>query len=324
MWKLQLYAVLILLLFISNTSFAKQEKQLGLEGDVTVGMMFINSANNLNPNSSSRYLDNLSSSPEKEFTAIPLIMPELKYVFNSPAELTWYLTSNPPIDEAGTFGIISGLGYPVKGFAYIDGGFFYMPFGEAWKNPYVVGGAREETDQLIWGAQLAANKILGSNFRTKFVYVNDSVEDDEIGQIFPQMLRDGEVYSIAASYDFLEPGPYSLRPRISFRKGKYDGESNSFSKFKADIKGRYIAGKLFLMPQIFYSYKENDEVDPIFNRTRKEHGIGISVVVNYANLFGYDHLALRGMAGYSKGEANEDFYDTESLYGGLGIVWVFK
>lgn len=154
--------------------------------------------------------------------------------------------------------------------------------------------------------------------------MQENVEDDDLALLFPELARDGELYQLSLSYSILGDSAFPLRPSFSLRRGAYDGDSSSFVKVVADLSGRYQSGRLTLIPKIVYSYKEHDEEDPIFASTRNEHGYSFGLVANYRELFGIKSLALRGIAGYSRGDANEDFYDTESLFGGLGLVYLFK
>lgn len=294
-----------------------------ITGEITGGVIIINSGNNLNPNGSSRYLDDINSGADRKTSFIGALLPEVNYKFGEERQLGWYLNSTPPIDEAGQFALLSGLTYNRAGVGFFEAGMFYVPFTELWKNPYLTDGPRDETDVTTWGAQFAFNKIFGSNFRVRLVYLSEDVEDDDIGELFPDLKRDGQIYNISLSYDINVSKTFSLRPRFSVRQGDYDGDSSSFVKYKFDLSGRYGTGRLFFMPRVFYSYKQHDEVDPIFNTTRKQHGFGIGGAVNYAQLFGNPSLALRGFGGYSMGEATEDFYDTESFFIGAGLVYLF-
>lgn len=300
-----------------------QKQEDALTGEVTAGVIVIHSGNNLNPKGSSRKLDDLTSSAGKQTSVIPAILPEVNYKFGQDQQMGWYFNSRPPIDEAGEFALLSGFTYNRPDVGFFEIGGFYVPFNELWKNPYLVGEPRDETDVTTWGAQFAFNKILGSNFRMRLVYLSDDVEDDEIADLFPDLARDGQIYNLSLSYDVTVSKTISLRPRFSIRKGDYDGDASSFIKYKADFSGSYRAGRLFIMPRLYYSYKQHDEVNPIFGTTRKQHGFGIGGAVNYGQLFGNPSLALRGFGGYSQGAANEDFYDSESFFIGTGLVYKF-
>lgn len=315
-------ALLPALLFPA-TSFGQEPPAGGLSTELTAGIIFIDNGNNLNPNGSKPYLSNLDNAPKRELTVIPALVPELTYRFGSSKQFAWYLNGRAPMDEAGSFALSTGMNSKVPGIAAFSLGFFYVPFAEAWKNPYLVNEGREETDVFIWGGQFTAGRILDSPLELQIAALSEDVEDDDLAKLFPQLGRDGEIYHISTSYGIFTKSTFPLTPKLSFRMGEYDGDSSSFSKVKAEISGRYLAGRLFLMPTIFYSYKEYDEKDPIFDAKREENGFGFSLMTKYNGLFNIEPLGLMALIGYSRGEANEDFYSTESLICGLGLSFRF-
>jgi len=334
-------------LLLPATSFGQDSPADGLSTELTAGIFFIDSGNNLNPNGSKPYLSSLDDAPKRELTVIPALVPELTYRFGGDKQFAWYLNSRPPMDEAGSFALSTGMNSKLPGIATFDFGLFYVPFAEVWKNPYLVNEGRKETDVFIWGGQFTAGRILdsplgreetdvltwGGQFTAgrildwplelQIAALSEDVEDDDLAKLFPQLGRDGEIYNISTSYGFFQKSAFPLTPKLSFRKGEYDGDSSSFSKVKAEISGRYLAGRLFLLPTLFYSYKEYDEKDPIFDATREENGFGFNLIAKYNGLFNNESLGLMALVGYSRGEANEDFYTTESLVCGLGLSYRF-
>ncbi len=317
-----LLALLPSLLFPA-TSFGQDSPTGDLSTELTVGIFFIDSGNNLSPKGSKPYLSSLDDAPKRELTVIPALVPELTYRFGDDKRFAWYLNSRSPMDEAGSFALSTGMNSKLPTIATFDFGLFYVPFAEVWKNPYLVNEGREETDVFTWGGQFTAGRIFDSPLELQLAALSEDVEDDDLAKLFPQLGRDGEIYHISTSYGFFTKSAFPLTPKLSFRKGEYDGDSSSFSKVKAEISGRYLAGRLFLMPTVFYSYKEYDEKDPIFDATREENGFGINLIAKYNGLFNSENLGLMALTGYSRGEANEDFYSTESLICGLGLSYRF-
>jgi hypothetical protein len=310
-------------LIFPATSFGQNSPTGDLSTELTVGIFFIDSGNNLSPNGSKPYLSSLDDAPKRELTVIPALVPELTYRFGDDKRFAWYLNSRSPMDEAGSFALSTGMNSKLPTIATFDFGLFYVPFAEVWKNPYLVNEGREETDVFTWGGQFTAGRIFDSPLELQIAALSEDVEDDDLAKLFPQLGRDGEIYHISTSYGFFTKSAFPLTPKLSFRKGEYDGDSSSFSKVKAEISGRYLAGRLFLMPTVFYSYKEYDEKDPIFDATREENGFGINLIAKYNGLFNSENLGLMALTGYSRGEANEDFYSTESLICGLGLSYRF-
>ncbi len=316
-----LFCSIVSVLLLPTFGFSQSSKVGNLSGQVAAGIVLVDNADNLSPNGSNSTISNLESSPQRRLTTIPALLPEATYKFGESDQFAWYFKTTPPIDEAGGFVLASGLSYDITGLAVIEPGVFLVPFAEVWKNPYLVNASRQETDVAAWGAQLACNHILGSEFWVKFAFLSEDVQDDELTMLYPELARDGIIYDIALGYGFFKGSAFPLRTQLSLLKGAYDGDSNSFFKVKAELSGSYAIGRVTIVPSIQYSHKDYDATDPVFDTTRRENGYGGSLVVQYEGLLNIPSLSLQGITGYSRGEANINFYDTEALFGGLGIVY---
>ncbi len=318
-----LCTVISALLISPALSFGEGQPESGVSCEITAAIIFIDSANNLNPSGSKNTLTSLESAHDRRLTTIPALLPEATWRFGEGGRSSWYLNNKAPIDEAGDFAIATGLSHRMPGLATFNGGVFYVPFTEVWKNPYLLYVARQETDVTTWGAQLTAGDILNTQLQVQMAYLSEDVDSDDLAKLFPELGRDGEIYSLSVNYHFFRENPFSIRPQLSLRKGQYDGESSSFIKMKATLGGQYFSGKTFLMPSIHYSFKEYDREDPIFASTRRENEYGFNLIIKYMGLFDIKELSLMGIAGYNRGEANEDFYNSEALVCGLGLSYRF-
>ncbi|MGB3212917.1 MAG: DUF2860 family protein [Desulforhopalus sp.] len=305
------------------TSAAPAEEADKLQGSLGVGVMFINSGNNLNPSGSKRYLDDLNSAADKEASIIPLVLPNVTYDVGDKGGLKLYLDTRPPVDEVGSFVFKIGGNYPLEAIGILDVNIFFTPFEEAWENPYAVGVRRKTTSTSKYGTQVALNKIMGTELRVNFVFLKDDVDEDVIGTLVPELGRDGEVYALNANYSFHPTESLELRPRLGVRKGSYDGDSNSFIKYKIDLEARYSTGKLILMPRISYSRSEYDEINPIFNKTREGDDYGLGLMAIYSAPFGWEDWALQGLFNYSIGDSNITFYETEGISTGIFMSYRF-
>lgn len=311
----------VLALSLPCTAFAERQPRSGFAAEVTVGTAIISSADNLSPGGSKSTLNSLDQKAKTTTRVLPALLPELRYRFG--ADSSWYFKMVPPTDEAGFFAPTTGMTHALPGIATFDGGLFYLPLAEVYKNPYLVGERRQETDVLSWGGYLAAEDIAGTPLRLQAAVLTADVDDDQLARLFPGLARDGEIYELSVGYGLLQGQPFSLKPQVSLRKGEFDGEASSFTKIKAELAGMYIAGRLFVRPSLSYSYKEHDESDPVFDSDRRENGYGINLLVKYQGLMGMEQLGLLAIVGFTVNDAKEDFYDNETLACGLGLSYSF-
>lgn len=287
-------------------------------GLVGFGAMVIDSGNNLNPNGSEKRLDNLNSSPERNTTFIPVILPRLHWDIGQQEGVKLYFVTDPPIDEVGGFALNLGATYSIPEIGTLDGAVFFTPFEEAWENPYVTGVDREETDTAKYGVKIGLNRIMGTGLRVNFIYLNDDVDNDLIGAITPELARDGAIYALNMNYSFYPSETLEIRPRFSIRKGDYDGEANSFTKYKFEVEARYRVGQLMITPRVHYSHSDFDEENPVFNEKRENDSYGFSLMTTYMQPFDWQNWSVMGLLSISKGDSNITFYDTEAIT--LGAV----
>ena len=300
-----------------------QPPQSGFSAEVTVGVAVVSSADNLSPDGSKSTLTSLDQKATSTTKVLPALLPELSYHFGVDGRSAWYFKMIPATDEAGFFAPTTGLRHALPGIATLDAGIFYLPMVEVYKNPYLVGERRQESDVLSWGGYLAADDIAGTPLRLQAALLTADVDDDQLARLFPSLARDGEIYELTVGYGLLQGQPLSLTPRLSLRKGEVDGEANSFTKVKAEVAGMYIAGRLFLMPSLYYSRSEYDEKHPVFDSTRRDNGYGANLLAKYQGLMDIEHLGVLAIVGYGIGDSSENFYDSEALVCGLGLTYSF-
>ncbi|WP_161629815.1 DUF2860 family protein [Desulfogranum japonicum] len=308
--------------FLALTSYAVAEETNSFTGSINMGTIFINSANNLNPNSSESRIDSLDNAADKETTVILVLLPQATWTIGATEGTKLYFNADAPIDEAGSMALNFGFSQSIPG-GVLDTSLFVSPFEEAWENPYLTEVSREETASPKYGIKMGFNRIAGTGLRVNMVYMQDNVDDDLIGEIMPSLARDGEVYAINANYSIQVTQHLEIRPRISLRKGEYDGDANSFSKYKFDLEARYLTGRVMITPRVHYSYSEYDEVHPIFNETRENNEYGFELATTYMAPFDFKDWAATILVSLSKGDSNIDFFDTESITAGAMLSYKF-
>ena len=303
------------LLFSGGLASAEEQVQESstVAGTIGVGAIIINSGNNLNPKGSKERLDNLESGAERETTVVPPILVNAVWDVGEADGMKLYLSTTPPIDEVGGFVIDIGGSYRIPEAGILDGSFFVSPFAKVYENPYIVGVDRVETDTTKFGAQIGLNRIMGSGLRVKFIYLNDDVDDDIIGALDPTLARDGSVYVLNMNYSFYPNETLEIRPRVGVYFGDYDGEANSYTKYKLGLEARYRLNKLMIVPRVFYSHSDYDEEHPIFNQTRENDGYGVSLMTTYMAPFNFKNWSTTALVSLSKGDSNIDFFDTEAV-----------
>ncbi len=308
----------VTIVVMTAPGLASAEITDSVSGAIATGAIVIDAGNNLNPAESNDRLYTLDSGPDRKTTLLPGILPEVTWDVGEPEGIKFYFTTDPPIDEVGGFSLNIGVSYGIGRAGIVDTAVFFTPFEEAWKNPYITGVDREETDTTKYGFRIGLNRINGTGFRAQFVYLNDAVDDDVIGRLLPEMSRDGTVYSLNLNYSHYIGKNLELRPRVSIRYADYDGEANSFMKYKIDFEARYMTGKWMIVPRVYYSHSDFEETNPIFAKTRENDSYGASLITTYMAPLNWKKWSATCLLSISRGDSNINFYDTEAMtLGGL-------
>lgn len=308
---------------IAGPTLASANTHNSFSGSLSLGTIIIDSGNNLNPESSKKNLDSLESAADRKTSVMPGLLSEVTWDVGEPDGVKFYLTTDPPIDEVGGFSFNLGTSYAIEEIGIIDTAAFFTPFEKAWQNPYITGVDREETDTSKYGFRIGLNRIMGTGFRAQLVYLNESVDNDTIGELVPELARDGAVYSLNMNYSHYIGEKLELRPRMSVRMGDYKGDANSFVKYKFDFEARYKTGQWLLVPRVYFSHSEYDEVDPVFEKTRKNNGYGVSLLTTYIAPFDWQKWSVACLVDISRGDSNINFYDTESMTVGALLSYHF-
>ncbi len=294
-----------------------------LTGDIGLGVVVIEGANNMSPGGSSDIIDDLYHAPKKETFVAPLIIPTLIYDIGEVGGSSLFFNADPPIDEAGSLGINTGLSQKIDDIGILEYSIFFSPFAEAYKNPYLTGVKRETTSAIEYGGKIAFNRILGSGFRINVAWMKDDIDDDQIGEDTPELARNGNIYSLNTNYSFYLSEDFEIRPKLGVRLGDFDGDANSYVKIKPGVEIAYTIGHLTIAPELFYSSSKYDEINPIFDKTREDKGYGINLALHYAAPFGFENYSLLGFLGYSRDDSNINFYDTEATTAGIMFTYDF-
>ena len=104
-----------------------------LDGRIGIGFIVIDSADNLNPSSSEKYIDSLDTAAERKTTILPMILPAATWDIGEPEQVKLYFGTEPPLDEVGGFALNLGGTYNIGGVGLFDAGIFFTPFEKAWE-----------------------------------------------------------------------------------------------------------------------------------------------------------------------------------------------
>ncbi len=193
-----------------------------------------------------------------------------------------------------------GAVVPLKDGGKLDMSVFGRPFEKVWQDPYLLGDRREDTDKTTYGAKLVYSNILGTPTKVSYSLANVDVDDDEIGERFDVLERDGWLHEAQIAYVMPVGRGMSFVPSFEFSLDDSDGDANSYKGYGLKLRLRkFSSGYMFNISSTGIGLNDYDKTHPIFDKTREDISYSAFAVFTRSNLLGKKPLFSSLIAGYS-------------------------
>ena len=190
---------------------------------------------------------------------------------------------------------------------------------EVWENPYLTGANRDETSATSFGYGVDWNNVLNTDIRIFTKRMEIEIDHDQIGDIVPDLRRDGTDTILGIRYPWnLGPGGV-LSSGISYILIDRDGVANSGHGYAAELNHMLEWDRFSFATGLELVAREFDEIHPVVNEKREEAAFTLSETVSYAAPFGLENSYLFGIAAYTKTVADITFFEGNALILGAGV-----
>jgi len=324
--------VLYLLLAISVATTAQATdltdipQESGFSGFINVGGAYGRVKSNLVADFGQERTDTLTGSPDGQSIGTPLLIGNLRYTLvNSRTQI--FLGNN--MEDFVRYDITNQIGVRQEiGRAGIIGvsGLFSGFATQVWKDPYVTGQNRQETDRTSTGARIAWNKIFGSNLHLQFSQRKFELDNENSGNFLgltqaQQALlnREGDQRVLKATYVFDINQRHIIVPAVISSEFDLDGKSMSHDQKGVKLTYTYRGDPIIWIANIAYSQSDYDEVNPIFGIKADAEDVEVSLRGLYRSPFGWKKWSLMGSVGFYESNSDIDFYDGEVTVASLSM-----
>ena len=301
-----------------NCAWGSKEESQGFSGRIQAGAGYVTSTDQLKKDADKR-LDGLNTNADRFDRGIPLVLLDLRYTFASGRQLYF----GTPMESGGRPGLSLGAVVPVKDGGKLDMSVFGRPFEKVWQDPYLLGGRREDTDKTTYGAKLAYSDILGTPAKVSYFLANVDVNDDEIGERFDTLERDGWLHEAQIAYVIPVGRGMSFVPSFEFSLGDLEGDANSYKGYEVKLGLRKFSSGYMFNLFAGIGLNDYDNTHPIFEKTREDISYSAFAVFTRSNLLGKKPLFSSLIAGYRHRDSNIGFLDADTFLGGLTIGYKF-
>lgn len=315
-WTILLVMVLFPVLVMAGQTEEKDKN--GFFGSILLGGgVASGKPSQLEVTDDNKKIDTLHENADHQTRGIPFISGEIGYGFastgtrislgNQRSEKSFAdLVVTQPFGRIGT--IRASFGYGRE---------------EVWADPYITGVDRLETDEDSCTFKLEWKEIAGSNFMTTLKLIDIDVDQDLIGNRYPDLKRDGQLMAAEIGYVFVIGENQMIIPTFNMEMEDRDGESNSGKKAGISVSHAIELGKWCFVSSLSFGKREFDKTHPVFHETREEKEYEISELVTYSRPFGWKGFFINGLVSYSRVDANIDFFNQDELTVGAGLGYEF-
>jgi len=315
------YVLLLILTFFPALALAQPDEQekVGFFGSIAIGGGWTSGkSSQLDVTDDNKRINSLDERATRESEGIVLIMGELGYnIVSTGTKISLgnqtctetsavSLTVDQTLEHIGTFQASFGFGEK-----------------EVWKDPFLVGVEREETDETAYTVGLQLQEIAGSGATASLTGTRYKVDDDLIGSQYQELKRDGTMVTTAVSYAFPLGENQMIIPSLGVKIDNRDGDSNSSKQAHISLAHTLGMGSWNFATSLSFSQKEFNKMHPIFHKTREEKGFAVSELISFAAPFGWSGFSINCLITYDRRDANINFYDSDALLVGAGIGYSF-
>ena len=201
---------------------------------------------------------------------------------------------------------------------------------DVWKDPYLVGDKRGETERTSTGIHVAWDQILDSGFEFTWSWKEIELDDEESGESLDLrraekrlLRREGNFNRWDLSYDWKISDRHRLVPGIGYIDRELDGDAMAEDGLVASLRHLWDLDRFRLVTRLFYSDLESEEVNPIYGERGDKDSIGVSVTAFYSRPFNLERWTANVSASYYDEDSNIDFYDASIGMVSFGMFYRF-
>ena len=282
-------------------------------------------------------IDSINDKPDAESTGLVLFPFSIEYTFASTRTQLFLGTDLADLirfDMSQQFGVKQGIG----NWGILQGGVLFSGIpAKVWRDPYVEGVDRSDTDRDSMGARLVWDRIFGSGLQVQYTYRNIDIDDEKSGQFLigqgrltsaqaKLLERDGDRHVADILYRFNFGKQHTLAPAFIYSYNDIDGDARKNDTYDFQLTYTYFGNPFTFTGNVSIGQAEYDEDNPIYNKDQEDDRYGIQGTLYYRNpwnwgLFNSKPFNFYIGGAYVKTDSNIDFYDQEAIMTTAGVFF---
>jgi len=314
-------------------------EQPGWSGFVTVGVASLTTKSNLlagvdrfNLDLGDKKIDSLSDEPDANSAGMLQLNFSAAYTFAGQTQLFIGNTLENLVEfDRATIG---GVRQQFKDKSIVELSLVSSPKlspVQVWKDPYVTGVDRKETDRTSNGVRLEYDKIGGTGFGVQYTQRKIEIDDEKSGTTqlgLPAdqaklLKREGDTKRLELAYTFPRKDRHVFKVSIAGMKQDLDGEAMSGDQTQAQLTHVYLGERFTLASNVIVGTQDYDKKNPVFNKDRNDDILGLGFVLFDKKIFNSKNWVGQGTLVWYQQDSNIDFYYQSSTFVGIGAQYRF-
>ena len=332
-------SILILVCSTAGVAGAQQPQPpaSGFSGYVEIIGAYISTDSQLNTDSDNRKTDSLNQSGKRTGKFRPLPLGLVRYTFaEHPTQL--FLGVLPENVAQGQFQLEAGARCTLKNGTGLSASIMpTTPFAqETWQDPFVVGQNRKRTDISTYGANLAAENILGSRLTLKYGWSRQTIDDEKSGEFLASqpgialtaqdlddLERDAYFHRITVEYSKHITPRIWVKPILKYTRCDAKGSANSYHGLTPQLSFLYLDRQFQANVNVSATVDWYADTQPVFDKTRRDHNLGLFAILGYKKPFGLKNFRIDWFNAFFKTTSNLNFYESFNVITALGLGYHF-
>ena len=315
-------------------------QQSGFSGYIQPGLGGISIKSNmvakvLSFDLSDKNINSLNDEPDSESTMLFTLPFKLAYTFAGSRTQVFLGTE---VGDLLSFDTAQQLAVKqeVGSLGVMQAGLLFSGATRVWKDPYVTGQNRDDTDRRNMGGQFAWDKIFGSNLELEYTIRKIDIGSEKSGQFLglsnadqDRLDRNGTAHKVSTAYQFKFAQKHQLTPEIALSYDDLDGEAMANTGVDLKLNYTYFGDPVTLVLNGSVGAADYDKSNPIYGKTREDERYSVSAAAFYKNpwgwkVFGSEPMQFFVTGAYSLTDSNIDFYNQEAVLGMAGVAFRWK
>ncbi len=285
-----------------------------------------------------KQIKSLSQDAASETNYTPFLLWKAEYTFENEATQIYAGTPTENLIE-GNFLLETGLRQKLSNGTILTAAWIpEIPLldNEVWKDPFLLGSDRVETDRDSQAFRVGIESILNTPLTLKYGFGQQEIDDEQSGDYLAGLpgasltLQDQELLKRDADYHHVKVlyriglgRQLFFRPGFYYMLGNAEGDANSFNEVNGQVTMFYVTGRYRLHGKISFGETKYKAVNPVFGQTRDDLTYSFMIGGERTAPFGWNNFSVSVFTRYSRQDSNISFYDSEAMMAGFGLKLKF-